>query len=164
MYDYEKKQIFLNLKTDKQRTITTPQGTTVTSEINYFIGKIANNVPYDLLITIDETPFNYKIVKSREFYLLIYISPVDYNDYSTLVEYFGYNFSNNEIYTVYPAKDIYDDNGNYSVLVKSNSNQHLFNIKISDIDYRRPSIDSEFSEDNIYLQIEDDFGLDYIIT
>ncbi len=164
MYDYEKNQIFFNLKTDKQRTITTPQGTTVTNEINYFIGKIANNVPYDLLITIDETPFNYKIVKSGEFYLLIYISPVDYNDYSTLVEYFGYNFSNNEIYTVYPAKDIYDDNGNYSVLVKSNSNQHLFNINISDIDYRRPSIDTEFSEDNIYLQIEDDFGLDYIIT
>ena len=30
MYDYEKKHIFLNLITDKQRTITTPQGTTVT--------------------------------------------------------------------------------------------------------------------------------------
>ena len=164
MYDYEKKQIFLNLKTDKQRTITTPQGTAITNEINYYISKIANNVPYDLLIKIDEAPFNYKIVKSGEFYLLIYISPVDYNDYSTLVEYFGYNFTNNEIYTTYPAKDIYEDNGNYSVLVKSNSNRHLFNINISDIDFRRPSIDTEFSDDNIYLKIEDDFGLDYIIT
>lgn len=164
MYDYEKKQIFLNLKTDKQRTITTPQGTAITNEINYFISKIENNVPYDFLITIDKVPFNYKIIKSGEFYLLIYISPVDYNDYSTLVEYFGYNFTNNEIYTTYPAKDIYEDNGNYSVLVKSNSNRHLFNINISDIDFRRPSIDTEFSDDNIYLKIEDDFGLDYIIT
>ncbi len=164
MYDYEKKQVFLNLKTDKQRKITTPQGTSMANEINYFIGKIANNVPYDLSIIVDEVPFNYKIVKSGEFYLLIHISPVDYNDYSTLAEYFGYNFTNNEIYTTYPVKDIYEDNGNYSVLVKSNRNQHLFNIKISDIDFRRPSVDAEFSEDNIYLKIEDDFGLDYIIT
>ena len=164
MFDYEKKQIFFNLKTDKQRTITTPQGTSITNEINYFISKIVNNTDYDFSITVDEVPFNYKIVKSGEFYLLIYVSPVNYNDYSTIVEYFGYNFTNNEIYTAYPAKDIYDDNGNYSVLVKSNSAQHLFNINISDIDYRRPSIDTEFSEDNIYLKIKDDFGLDYIIT
>ena len=164
MYDYEKKQIFLNLKTDKQRTITTPQGTSITNEINCFISKIVNNVEYNLSITVDDVPFNFKIIKSGEFYLLLYISPVNYSDYTTIAEYYGYNFTNNEIYTAYPAKDIYDDNGNYAVLIKSNSNQHLFNINISDIDYRRPLVDTEFSEDNIYLNIEDDFGLDYIIT
>ena len=164
MYDYEKKQVFLNLKTDKQRTITTPQGTTIINEINYYISKLVNNVEYDLSITVDEVPFNYKIIKSGEFYLLIYVSPVNYNDYSTIAEYFGYNFTNNEVYTAYPSKDIYDDNGNYKVLVKSNSTQHLFNINISDIDYRRPSVEAEFFENNIYLQIEDDFELDYIIT
>ena len=164
MYDYEKKQIFLNLKTDKQRTITTPQGTSITNEINCFISKIVNNVEYNLSITVDDVPFNFKIIKSGEFYLLLYISPVNYSDYTTIAEYYGYNFTNNEIYTAYPAKDICDDNGNYAVLIKSNSNQHLININISDIDYRRPLVDTEFSEDNIYLNIEDDFGLDYIIT
>lgn len=163
-YDYEKKQIIFNLKSDKQRTITTPKGTTVTNEINYYINDIKNNKPYDLLIIIDGEIFNYKIVKSGEFYLLIYASPVNYDDYSTIVEYYGYNFTNNQVYTTYPSKEIYDDNGNYTVLVKSNSNQHIFNINISDIDYRRPSVKTEFYDDNISLKIEDDFELDYIIT
>ena len=164
MYDYEKKQILFNLRLDKQRTVTTPKGTVVTNEINYYVGDIKNNVPYNLSISIDGEPFNYKIVKSGEFYLLISVSPVNYDDYSTIVEYFGYNFTNDEVYTVSPPKDIYDDNGNYKVLVKSDNNQHIFNINIDDIDFRRPSVNWELNDDTITIKVEDDFELSYIIT
>ena len=165
MYDYEKKQIVFNLRLNKLRTVTTPKGTSVSNEINYYIGNLKNNTPYNLSIKIDEKPFNYKIVKSGEFYLLIYISPVNYDDYSTIVEYFGYNFTNNEVYTVTPPKDIYNDNGNYKVLIKSDNSQHIFNINIDDIDFRRPSVDWKFyNDDMIAIEAEDDFGLSYIIT
>ena len=164
MYDYEKKQIFLNLKTDKQRKITTPNGMTITNEINYYISNATNNSIVDFSITIDEVPFNYKVVKSGEYYLLIYISPVNYSDYSTIVEYSGYNFTNSLVYTTYPAKDIYEDNGNHTVLIKSDNDQQVFNINISGIDYRRPSVEAELNNDNIELKIEDDYELDYIIT
>ena len=164
IYDYEKKQIVFNMKTDKQRTITSPKGSTVTNEINYYIDNLKNNEPLDFTIRVDGETFNFKVLRSGEFYLLVYISPVNYNDYSTIVEYFGYNFTNNETYSVYPAKDIYEDNGNRTVLVKSDKSQHIFNIYISDIDYRRPSVDYGLSDDSISLIIEDDFELDYIIT
>ena len=164
MYDYEKKQILFNLQLDRIREVTTPKGASVSNEINYYIGDVKNNVPYNLSITIDGKAFNYKILKSGEFYLLICISPVNYDDYSTIVEYFGYNFTNNEVYTVTPPKDIYDDNGNYKVLVKSDNNQHIFNINIDDIDFRRPSVDWSFDNDRIAIKAEDDFGLSYIIT
>ena len=164
MYDYEKKQVLFNIQTDKVRTIKTPNRTTVSNEANYYIGNMNNNDPYNLSIEIDHEVSNFKIVKSGEFYLLIYISPVNYNDYSTLVEYYGYNFTNNEVYRAYPPKDIYDDNGNYNILIKSDNSQHIFNINIEDIDYRRPSITTELSDDRITLKAEDDFELSYIIT
>jgi hypothetical protein len=165
MYDYEKKQIIFNMNLDKLRTVKTPGNTAVTNEVNYYINNLVNNVPYDLTIEIDDYSYNYKIIKSGEFYLLISISNVNYNDYSTIVGYFGYNFSTNQDYTAIPAKDIYDDNGNYEVLIKSNSSQHIFNFNITGIDYRRPSVDIElFDDDTINLEIEDDFELDYIIT
>ena len=164
MYDYEKKQILFNLRLDKLRTVTTPKGTAVSNEINYYLGDIKNNVPYNFSIDIDGEPFNYKIVKSGEFYLLISVSPVNYDDYSTIVEYSGYNFTNNEVYTISPPKDIYDDNGNYKVLVKSDNNQHIFNINIDDIDFRRPSVDWNFNDDKITIKAEDDFELSYIIA
>mgnify|MGYP000846724658 FL=1 len=164
MYDYEKKQILFKLQLDKQRTVTTPKGTAVSNEINYYVGDIKNNVPYNLSIDIDGEPFHYKIVKSGEFYLLVSVSPVNYDDYSTIVEYYGYNFTNNEIYTVSPPKDIYDDNGNYKVLVKSDNNQHIFDINIDDIDFRRPSVNWELNDDTITIKAEDDFELSYIIT
>jgi len=165
MYDYEKKQIIFNMNLDKLRTVKTPGNTSVTNEVNYYINNLVNNVPYDLTIEIDDYSYNYKIIKSGEFYLLISISNVNYNDYSTIVGYFGYNFSTNQDYTAIPAKDIYDDNGNYEVLIKSNSSQHIFNFNITGIDYRRPSVDIElFDDDTINLEIEDDFELDYIIT
>lgn len=165
MYDYEKKQTLFNIKLDKLRTVTTPGGTSTTNEINYYIKELKNNIPFDLTITIDDHPYDFKIIKSGEFYLLIYISPVNYNDYSTVVEYHGYNFTNNEHYTTNPPKDIYDDNGNYQVLVKSDSFQHIFNFSITGIDYRRPYVDiGLLNDDTFYLEAEDDFGLDYIIT
>lgn len=165
MYDYEKKQIFLNMKLDKLRTVVTPSNTLIANEVNYYIKDLKNNIPYDLTIKADKQSFDFKIIKSGEFYLLIYISPVNYNDYSTIVEYYGYNFTNNDYYTTNPPKDIYDDNGNYEVLVKSNSSQHIFNFNITGIDYRRPSVDIELlNNDTFYLEIEDDFALDYIIT
>ncbi len=165
MYDYEKKQILFNLKLDKLRTVTTPGNTSKTNEINYYIKELKNNVPYDLSISIDKHTFDFKIIKSGEFYLLIYISPVNYNDYSTIVVYNGYNFSNNEYFTTNPAKDIYDDNGDYQVLVKSDNSQHVFNFNIDGIDYRRPSVDVELLDNDTFnLEMEDDFGLDYIIT
>ena len=63
MYDYENKQIVFNLRLNKLRTVTTPKGTSVSNEINYYIGNLKNNTPYNLSIKIDEKPFNYKIVK-----------------------------------------------------------------------------------------------------
>lgn len=165
MYDYEKKQVFFNMNLDKLRTVETPDNTSITNEVNYYISKLENNIPYDFTIVIDDKSFNYKVIKSGEFYILIYISPVNYNDYSTIVEYFGYNFTNDQNYTAYPAKDIYDDNGNYEVLIKSNNSQHIFNFNIDGIDYRRPTVDVALLEDDTFeLEIEDDFGLDYIIT
>lgn len=165
MYDYEKKQIIFNMTLDKLRTVKTPSNTSLTNEVNYYITNLVNNVPYDLSIEIDDYSYNYKIIKSGEFYLLISISNVNYNDYSTIVGYFGYNFSTNQEYTAIPAKDIYDDNGNYEVLIKSNTSQNIFNFNITGIDYRRPSVDVELLDDNTFnLEIEDDFGLDYIIT
>lgn len=165
MYDYEKKQVFFNMKLDKQRTVKTPGSTSVTNEVNYYIETLENNVPYTFSIVIDNKFFDYKVIKSGEFYLLIYISPVNYNDYSTVVEYLGYNFTNNQDYTTLPSKDIYDDNGNYEVLVKSSNSQCVFSFNITGIDYRRPSVDIEFTDNDTFnLEIEDDFGLDYIIT
>lgn len=165
MYDYEKKQIFFKMNIDKLRTVITPDNTSITNEVNYYIDKLDNNVPYDFTITVDDNSLDYKVIKSGEFYILIYISPVNYNDYSTVVEYFGYNFTNNQNYTAYPEKDIYDDNGNYEVLIKSNNSQRIFNINITGIDYRRPLVDIDLLDDNTFnLEIEDDFELDYIIT
>lgn len=165
MYDYEKKQSVFNIRLDKLRTVTTPVGTSTTNEINYYIRDIKNNIPLDLTIIIDSHSYDFKIIKSGEFYLLIYISPVNYNDYSTVVEYHGYNFTNNEIYTTNPPKDIYDDNGNYQVTVRSDSSQHIFNFSITGIDYRRPYVDiALLNDDTFYIEAEDDFGLDYIIT
>lgn len=165
MYDYEKKQIFFNMKLDKLRTVKTPGSTSGTNEVNYYIQKLENNVPYNLEIEIDDISYEYKIIKSGEFYLLISISPVNYSDYSTIVEYFGYNFSTNQEYKAFPAKDIYEDNGNYEVLIKSNTSQHVFCFNITGIDYRRPSIDVGLLDDNTFqLEAKDDFLLDYIIT
>lgn len=166
MYDYEKKQIFFNMNLDKIRNVKTPNNNSnATNEVNYYIEKLANNIPHDFTITIDDESFSYKVIKSGEFYLLIYISPVNYNDYSTIVEYFGYNFTNNANYKVLPDKDIYDDNGTYEILVKSNNSQHVFIFNIDGIDYRRPFMDIDIADDNIFdLEIKDDFKLDYIIT
>jgi len=167
MYDYEKKQILFHMGIDKLRTVTTPDGKAVLNEVNYYINDLKNNLPYDLAIIIDDESYDYKIIKQGEFYLLISLSPVNYDDYSTIVEYRGYNFTNNNNYTTYPSKDIYDDNGSYEVAVKSDSgsSQSLFIFNIDGIDYRRPDVDVEFLDDyTFYLEIKDDFGLDYIIT
>ena len=164
MYDYEKKQILFNLQLNKAREVTTSKNTSFSNEINYYMGDIKNNIPYNLSFKIDGKSFNYKVVKSGEYYLLISVSPVNYDDYSTVVEYFGYNFTNNEVYTVTPPKDIYDDNGSYKVLVKSDKDQHIFNINIDDIDFRRPSVDWSFYDDKITIDAGDDFGLSYIIA
>lgn len=165
MYDYEKKQPLFNIKLDKLRSVTTPGGTSTTNEVNYYINILNNNVPFDFTIVIDGHSYDFKIIKSGEFYLLVYISPVNYNDYSTVVEYHGYNFTNNDTYTTNPPKDIYDDNGNYQVLVTSGSSQHIFNFSITGIDYRRPFVDiTLLNDDTFYLEAEDDFGLSHIIT
>lgn len=165
MYDYEKKQIFFNLILDKQRTVTTPKGNEVTNEVNFYIEKLQNNIVHDFTITIDKKIHDFKIIKSGEFYLLISVSPVNYNDYSTIVEYYGYNFTNNQNYTAIPSKDIYDDNGNYKVLIKSDSSSHVFSFNITGIDYRRPTVSWGLSDnDTIDLEIEDDFELDYLIA
>lgn len=165
MYDYEKKQILFSMHLDKLRNVTTPKGALVTNEVNYYIEDLENNVPYDFIFKIDDESFNYKIIKSGEFYLLIYLSPVNYNDYSTLVEYKGYNFTNNDYYETYPSKDIYDGNGNYEVLVKSENSKHVFSFNIKDLDYSRPDVDIELLDDLTFnLTAEDDFSLDYLIT
>jgi len=166
-YDYEKMQVLFHMDIDKTRTVKAPNSTTVTNEVNYYIHKLDNNLPYDLNIVIDDESFNFKIVKQGEFYLLIELSPVNYNNYITLVEYHGYNFTSNQNYTTFPPKDIYDDNGSYEVLVKSESgsSQCLFNFNIDSIDYRRPNVDVDFLSDNtFYIEIQDDFGLAYMIT
>lgn len=164
-YDYEKKSPLFYMHLDRQRQVSAPNGNFVTNEVNYYIDNLENNMPFDLSIDVEGKIYNYKIIKSGEFYLLIHISPVNYNDYSTVVEYFGYNFTNNESYEAVPAKDIYDDNGNYVVLVKSGNSQHIFNFNITGIDYRRPNVDlSLVNDDTLSLEAEDDFGLDYIIT
>lgn len=165
MYDYEKKQIFFNIHLDKLRSVTTPEGTSITNEVNYYIKELENNIPFDLTFKVDNEAFNYKIIKSGEFYLLIYLSPVNYNDYSTLVEYRGYNFTNNDYYEAFPSKDIYDDNGNYEVLIKSKNSKHVFSFNIDKIDFRRPSLNIDLLDDFTFeLEIEDDFNLGYIIT
>ena len=167
MYDYEKKQILFHMDIDKLRTTTTPDGTTVSNQVNYYIDDLENNSVYDLNIIIDDKSYKYKIIKQGEFYLLAALSPVNYVSFSTLVEYKGYNFTNESNYTTYPLKDIYDDNGSYEVLVKSDSgtSQSIFNINVDGIDYRRPDVDVELLEDDTFnLDIKDDFGLDYMIT
>lgn len=166
-YDYEKKQILFHMNIDKIRTVTTPDGTTVVNEVNYYVKDLKNNLPYEFNIVIDDESFYYKIIKQGEFYLLVELSPVNYDNYSTLVEYKGYNFTNSNNYEAFPSKDIYEDNGNYEVLVKSDSgsSQSLFSFNIDGIDYRRPEVDVEFLDDYTFsLDIEDDLGLDYIIT
>jgi hypothetical protein len=167
MYDYEKKQILFHMETDKLRTVTTPESTSVTNEVNYYVDDLTNNMPCEFSIKVDDANYDYKIIKQGEFYLLIELWPLDYNNYSTLVEYKGYNFTNNNNYTVYPSKDIYENNGNYEVLVKSDagSSQNLFVFNIDDIDYRRPEVEADLlDDDTFYLEMKDDFGLDYIIT
>lgn len=166
MYDYEKKQILLNMRLDKVRNIAAPGKTQLLSnELNYYIGNISNGQMTDFTITVDEEPYNFKVIKQGEFYLLIYISPINYNDYSTVVEYYGYNFANNIQYTAYPSKTIYDDNGRYEVLVKGEGSQQIFNFNITGIDYRRPSVDVEIVNDLTFeLETADDFSLAYIIT
>lgn len=165
MYDYEKKQILLNMKTDKVRNIVTPDSSAITNEINYYIDDIDNNQVNGFTITVDEEPFDFKVLKQGEFYLLIYISPINYNNYSTVVEYYGYNFAGGGQYTAYPSKDIYDDNGMYEVLVKGEDAQQVFNFNIDDIDYRRPSVDVSIVNDLTFeLEAADDFELAYIIT
>lgn len=165
MYDYEKKQILFNMHLDKLRDVTTPKGTSLTNEVNYYVGELENNKPYSLAIKIDDESLNYKIIKSGEFYLLIYLSPVNYNDYSTLVEYNGYNFTDGRYYEAYPPKDIYDDNGNYEVLVRSENSKHVFSFNITGIDYRRPAVDISIIDNLTFdLEAEDDYGIDYVIT
>ncbi len=165
MYDYEKKQLFFNMHLDKLRNVKTPESTITANEVNYYIKSLENNVPYDLEFMIDEENFSYKIIKSGEYYLLIHLSPVNYNDYSTLVEYQGYNFTNNDYYEASPPKDIYDDNGNYTVMIESKNSKHIFSFNITGIDYRRPKVNIGLLEDFTFeLDAEDDFNLDYIIT
>lgn len=165
MYDYEKKQILLNMKLDKVRNIAAPGKTLLSNEVNYYIGSIVNGQMVDFTITADEKPYNFKVIKQGEFYLLIYISPVNYNDYSTVVEYYGYNFAGNGKYEAFPSKTIYDDNGRYEVLVKGEGSQQIFNFNITDIDYRRPSVKVDIVNKLTFeLEADDDFGLAYIIT
>ncbi len=167
MYDYEKKQILFNIELDKIRSITAPnKKTTISSSVNYYISNIKNNIPVDFSFTIDDVTYSYKVIKQGEFYLLIALFPVDYNDYSTIVHYSGYNFTTNEVFKAIPSKDIFYDNGNYEVMIQSNSKtKEIFNFNITGIDFRRPSVKSSFLSDYTFeLDIKDDFGLDYMIT
>ncbi|WP_326910408.1 S-layer homology domain-containing protein [Sedimentibacter sp. MB31-C6] len=166
-YDYEKKQVLFYMNLDKVRSVVTPDNkTTISNEINYYLNKLENNVPFSFTIYVDDEKYDYKVIKQGEFYLLITLSPINYDDYSTIVKYSGYNFTDNDNYTTIPSMDIYDDNGNYEVLVKSDTNsQELFNFNITGIDYRRPDIDISFLNDYTFeLDVKDDFGLDYLIT
>lgn len=167
MYDYEKKQILFNMDLDKIRSITTPdKKTAVSSSINYYINNIKNNNPVDFSFIIDDITYSYKVIRQGEFYLLISMLPVDYDDHSTIVHYSGYNFTTNEIFEAIPSKDIFYDNGNYEVMIQSDSKtKEIFNFNIDGIDFRRPSVKSSFLSDYTFdLDIEDDFGLDYMIT
>lgn len=166
LYDYEKNQIIFNMKLDKLRTVTISGGKpSSTNELNHYIKNLKNNVPYDFKVTVDDVLYDYRIIKSGEFYLLISISPVNYNNYSSLASYKGYNFTNNEIYTVYPPQDIFEDNGNYNAVVKSATNQHVFSFNITGIDFRRPAVSILlYDDDNLTIEAEDDYDLDYIIS
>ncbi|MBP1925726.1 hypothetical protein J2Z76_001587 [Sedimentibacter acidaminivorans] len=167
MYDYEKKQILFNMELDKIRSITAPnKKTTISSSVNYYITNIKNNNPIDFSFTIDDVIYRYKVIRQGEFYLLISLLPVDYDDYSSIVHYSGYNFTTNEIFETFPNKGIFYDNGNYEVMIQSDSNtKEIFNFNIDGIDFRRPSVESSFLSDYTFeLEIEDDFGLDYMIT
>lgn len=166
LYDYEKNQIIFNMKLDKLRTVTISNGKpSSTKELNHYIKNLKNNVPYNLKVTVDEVQYDYRIIKSGEFYLLISISTVNYNGYSSIASYKGYNFTNNETYTVDPPQDIYEDNGNYNVLVKSAINQHVFSFSITGIDFRRPAVSIIlYDYDTLTIEAEDDYDLDYIIS
>jgi len=167
MYDYEKKQVLFNIDLDETRTIITPdKKTTVSNNVNFYMSALKNNIPFDFSIVIDDFVYDYKVIKQGEFYLLISLSPVDYDNYSTLVTYLGYNFTLNESFKAVPDKGLIYDNGNYEVLIKSTSNTNeIFNFNISDIDFRRPSVKTSFLDDyTLELEIEDDFYLDYLIT
>lgn len=165
-YDYEKKQVLLNLKTDKIRTIVTPGGTKSSNEANYYIGSLKNNTPLDFSVSVDGVSYRYKVLRQGEFYLLVFISPVNYDSYSSIVSYNGYNFTTGESYTTLPGKDIFYDNGNYRVLVQSDSmTKEVFNFSVDGMDFRRPDVDISFYSDSTFgLKMEDDFGLDYLIT
>lgn len=166
-YDYEKKQILFNMDLNDVRKVITPdKKTTVSNSVNYYISSLKNNVPLDFSVIIDDVSYDYKVIKQGEFYLLIFIEPVDYDDHSTIVEYFGYNFTTNEDFKAIPKKDIFYDNGNYEVLLESNSNtKEIFNFNISNIDFRSPSVKTSLLDDyTLDLDIEDDFSLDYMIT
>lgn len=165
MYDYEKKQVLFNMKLDKVRNVVTPGGSVSSNNVNYYIGNLQNNQMQEFTVDVDSEAYDFKVVRQGEFYLLIYVSPVNYNDYSTVVEYYGYNFTNDLQYTAYPAKTIYDDNGRYEVLVKAEGSQQVFSFNITGIDYRRPSVDVDIINDLTFeVKAEDDFGLSYIIT
>jgi len=167
MYDYEKKQVLFNIDLDEVRTVVTPdKKTTVSNNVNCYISALNNNTPFDFSIVIDDFVYNYKVIKQGEFYLLISLSPVDYDNYSTFVTYLGYNFTTNESFKAVPDKGLLYDNGNYEVLIQSTSKtKEIFNFNISDIDFRRPSVKTSLLEDyTLELEIEDDFELDYMIT
>ncbi len=165
-YDYEKKQLLFHITTDKVRNIITPdKKATISNEINYYLKALENNKPFDFSIMIDNEKYEYKIIKQGEYYLLVSLSTFDYDSYSTVIKYIGYNFINNDECTVFPSYDIYDDNGNYEALVKSSSSQSLFNYNVNNMDYRRPDVSINLLDDNTFeLEIKDDFELDYLIT
>jgi hypothetical protein len=167
MYDYEKKQVLFNIDIDELRTVITPdEKTTVSNHINYYITSISNNTPLDFSFIIDDVTYSYKVIKQGEFYLLISLSPVNYDNYSTIVSYSGYNFTTNETFEAIPNRDIFYDNGNYEVMIQSDSNaKSIFNFNITGIDFRSPSVEWSLLDDYTFdLDIDDDFGLDYMIT
>ena len=167
MYDYEKKQVLFNMELDEVRTVITPdKKTLVSNNINYYISALNNNTPLDFSIIVDGFTYEYKVIKQGEYYLLISMSPVDYDNYSTIVNYFGYNFTTNEDFKAIPNKGLFYDNGNYEVLIQSDSKaKEIFNFNISNIDFRRPSVTTSILDDyTLSLEIKDDFSLDYIIT
>lgn len=167
MYDYEKQSVLLNLQLDKIRTVVTPDNKkTVSNVVNYYTKKLTDNVPVDFSLFIDDVEYKYKVIKQGEYYLLIYLEPVDYNDYSSIVEYKGYNFTTNYVYTAVPSKDIFEDNGTRQVLIKSGSaSQEVFNFEITNIDYRRPSAEIGLLDDYTFdMDIKDDYSLDYMIA
>jgi len=167
MYDYEKKQVLFNMELDKVRTVITPdKKTTVSNTINYYISTLKNNTPTDFSIKVDDITYEYKVIKQGEFYLLIAISPIDYDNYSTIVNYFGYNFTTNENFEAIPSKDIFYDNGAYEVLIQSDTmTKEIFNFNITGIDFKRPYVKASLLDDCTFdLDIKDDFGLDYMIT